>query len=194
LGQNSEIAFSGLAVATATAADLEGLYRHHVQRVSTWARRLGGPTIDVEDTVQEVFLIACRSYADFEPRAKITTWLFRITSNVVRHQWRRRHWRRLLSPEAEVPSPLEGPVERLAQAEAEARLYLALEYVRPRYREALILFELDEKSGEEIAELLGIKVASVWTRLHRGRKELLSALRRIEAREAHGQSRKESTR
>ena len=193
MGQNSEIALSGPAVATDAAADLDGLYRLHVQRVSTWARRLGGPNLDVEDAVQEVFLIACRSYADFEPRAKITTWLFRITRNVVRHQWRRRRWRRLLSLDVESPPPLDGPVERLSQAETERRLYQALESVRPLHREALILFELDERSGEEIAELLGIAVASVWTRLHRGRKELLSALRRIEAREAHGRSPKEST-
>jgi RNA polymerase sigma-70 factor, ECF subfamily len=177
-----------------TAPDLDSLYRHHVRRVSTWARRLGGPTLDVEDAVQEVFLIACRRYAEFEPGAKITTWLFRITSNVVRHQWRRRRFRHLVSPKAEAPPSVEGPVERLAQAEAESRLYLALESVRPLHREALILFELDEKSGEEIAELLGITVASVWTRLHRGRNELLSAVRRLEAREARSQSRKERRR
>src|SRR5262249_14147909 len=64
------------------------LYRAHAQTVARWASRLGGPAIDVEDVVQEVFLVVQRRLDGFRGDAHVKTWLYRITANVVR--WRRR--------------------------------------------------------------------------------------------------------
>src|SRR4051812_33481472 len=79
---------------------VEQVYRAHVQDVARWAARLGGPRTDVEDVVQEVFLTVQRAMTEFRGDAKVETWLYRITQNVVRHRRRKERWRRWLGGSA----------------------------------------------------------------------------------------------
>ena len=58
------------------AADVGELYRQHAETVARWVARLGGPLIDLEDAVHEVFVIAQRRRPSTEGAARITTWLF----------------------------------------------------------------------------------------------------------------------
>lgn len=167
---------------------LAELYRRHVQAVARWARRLGGPGIEVEDVVQEVFLVAHRKLAAFRGESSPATWLYRITENVTRHRRRKERWRRWLSGSAEetagpAPSAQGTPHEALEQRQRERALYQALEGMKEKYRRVLILFELEELSGEEIAELEGAKTATVWVWLHRARAELVRRLEAMEQRE-----------
>ena len=62
----------------------DSLYRTHVHLVGRWAARLGGPALDLEDTVHEVFTIACARLASFRGDSTVATWLFGITDKVVR--------------------------------------------------------------------------------------------------------------
>src|SRR5438067_5524112 len=80
---------------------LVGVYRAHAQDVARWAQRLGGPAVDVEDVTQEVFLAVHRKLAGFRGDSSLTTWLYRITENVVRHRRRKDRWRKRLSGSAE---------------------------------------------------------------------------------------------
>src|SRR4051795_4570758 len=72
--------------ADAFAPDVASLYRAHAAKVGRWAARLGGPSIEVEDIVQEVFLVAKRRLVSFRPDGggSITTWLFRATERIVK--------------------------------------------------------------------------------------------------------------
>src|SRR5262245_13697994 len=65
------------------------VYRLHADRVARWVARLGGPAVDVEDTVQEVFVKVHRLLAQFRGDAELTTWLYRITENVTRARRRK---------------------------------------------------------------------------------------------------------
>jgi RNA polymerase sigma-70 factor (ECF subfamily) len=169
--------------------DVEAVYRAHAQRVARWAARLAGPTLDVDDLVQEVFLIVQRELRTFRGDARLTTWLFRITENVVRHRRRKDRVRRwLMGSPAEVagrlPSPRPTPLESLEQRQATELVYRALDGLPEKYRTVLVLFELEELGGDEIAALLGLKLATVWVQLHRARARFLSRLEELEVAEA----------
>ena len=76
----------------AAALTFAQVYQDHVQDVARWASRLGGPQIEVEDVVQETFAIVQKQLPGYRPEARLTTWLFRITENAVRHQQRNARW------------------------------------------------------------------------------------------------------
>jgi len=164
---------------------LSDIYRTHVRDVGRWAERLAGPEFDLPDMVHEVFEIAQRRLPSYRGDSSMKTWLYGITEKVVRH-WRRkdrlRHW---LSGSAKdvakhVPEPGPSQLERLEQKERSARVYRVFDRLPERDREILILFELEELPGHEIAALLGIKVENVWLRLHRARERFLKAFQASE--------------
>src|SRR4051812_13864872 len=80
---------------TDTPLELGALYRAHHAQVVRWVSRLGGPRVDVDDLAHEVFLTARPLLPGFRPRTErsVSTWLYRITENLVRRQRRRDRWR-----------------------------------------------------------------------------------------------------
>jgi len=161
------------------------VYREHMQLVARWASRLGGPGLDVEDLVQEVFLRVHRLLPQFRGEAQLTTWLYSITQNVVRTRRRKERFRRRfgfagdpdrLHVVASGPTPLEA-AERRQSADL---IYRALDGIPEKYRTIFILFEIDGMSGEEIAELTGVKLATVWVQLTRARAQLLKRFEKLE--------------
>jgi RNA polymerase sigma-70 factor (ECF subfamily) len=160
--------------------------------VARWAGRLGGPSIDVEDVVQEVFLKAHRLLPEFRPgTGRVTTWLYRLTENEVRHQRRRERIRRWFGasarvPEAapEIPSPSPSAHQQLEQRQELARFYRVLDGMNERYRSALVLFELEGVSGEELAALTGAPSANAaFVLVHRARADFLKRLSKLRAEE-----------
>lgn len=170
--------------------EIGALYRAHAQTVARWVLRLYGPGVrDVEDLVQEVFLTAHRALPGFRGDAKITTWLFRITHNVVRHRRRRERlrafWHRSIDgdgPEAAASTP--SPSETLERRQAQQRVYQILDGMSEKYRTAFVLFELEGLPGEEIAAMLGTRPATLWVWLHRARAQFTAGLAKLEQAEA----------
>lgn len=166
---------------------LDELYGQHISQVKRWARRLAGPTADLEDLVHDIFLIALRKPFDGSRGARVDTWLFEITRNVVRGSRRKQRIRQWLFGSnqhelagAEVPTPL-GELEQRERCE---RLYRALDRLPEDYRTLLILYEIEQLPGDEVASLLGMSVRTMWVRLHRGRKRLQKVLERTLERES----------
>ncbi|MBK7862921.1 MAG: sigma-70 family RNA polymerase sigma factor [Archangiaceae bacterium] len=181
------------ALPTSVAAaplELEQVFRAHAGDVTRWAARLGGPSVDLEDTVQNVFMTVQRSLPAFDGRrAKLSTWLYRITENEVRHRRRRDAFRRWLRGSAEdaageLPAEEESADDALERHQRTVRFYRVLDRMRERPRTVLVLFELEELSGEEIAELLGLKVGAVWVALHRARADFLTQMNQLIAEES----------
>ena len=172
--------------AAVPAAELTDVYRSHVQRVSRWAWRLGGPREDLADVVQDVFTVAARRWPAFDGN-HLDTWLFRITENVVRGLRRKARWRGWLGLEGrateEVEHPDLGPADLLEQQQTHALVYRALEQVKEKHRSVVILFELEGLSGAEISRLTGTPVPTVWVWLHRGRKEFEARFSELSQRE-----------
>jgi RNA polymerase sigma-70 factor (ECF subfamily) len=171
--------------ASAEVPDLSEIYRTHVRDVGRWTERLAGPGFDLPDMVHEVFEIAQRRLPSFRGDSSVKTWLFGITEKVVRHRRRKDRLRHWLSGSAmnaalHLPEPEPSQHERLEQKERIACVYRVLDRLSERDREILILFELEELPGDQIAVLLGIKVGNVWLRMHRARERFLKAFRQSE--------------
>jgi RNA polymerase sigma-70 factor, ECF subfamily len=175
-----------MAETNAQPPGIDEIFAAHHRQVSVWVRRLGGPDIEVDDAVQEVFVIALRRLHRFKGKERMIVWLYRITENVVRLQRRssfRR--RRMLSDRmtahdqraAQVPSPEPLPPEQLAKTEALRLIYQVLDKMSERSRTMFVLFELERLSGQEIAEFQGARVATVRVWLHRARAEFRRYLR-----------------
>ncbi len=180
------VALSRMAKAD-VAREFDRLYRVWAQQVAAWARRLGGPALDVEDVVQEVFVVLHRRLPDLTDPDRLTSWMFQLTENMVRHQRRAQRWGALFgraSARAEAHGMDPTAPEQIEQRQAADRLYACLDKLSDRYRVPLILFEIDGLPCDRIAALLDLTVPAVWTRIHRGREQLLARLQKLEALEA----------
>jgi RNA polymerase sigma-70 factor (ECF subfamily) len=158
---------------------IDKLYELHLGQVKRWARQLAGPTADLEDLVHDVFLVALRKGFGFRGEGSVDTWLFRITHNEVRAKRRRARIRQLLlgrNQDTLVPAAPHTPQQELERRERHVRLYQALDRLPDCYRTTLILYEIDELSGEQVAALTATTVGTVWVRLHRGRERLVQLL------------------
>jgi RNA polymerase sigma-70 factor (ECF subfamily) len=165
--------------------DLETIYRQHADAVAVWAKRMGGPDLDIEDIVHEVFLVAQRRLHEWRGDAKVTTWLYEVTFRVVHDRRRRRRWLRWLPTgrggdrfgaghdSSQMAADQPGALELMERHEASAALYQILEGIGEKYRTVIILFELEGLSGEQIAALTGTSLANVWIRLYRGRRKAM---------------------
>jgi len=162
-------------------AEFDAFYLQHVQLVSRWVSRLAGPELEKEDLVQEVFMIAHRRRDTFRGAAKMSTWLFGITQNVVRHRRRKERVRSLLlgaATDLGRLTPLRPtPVEELERREATKTVYRLLDDLPDKYRDVFILFEIEGLSGAEIGALTGLNLTTLRVRLHRARARFLANLR-----------------
>lgn len=153
------------------------VYVEHFQHVSRWARALGGMEADLDDITQEVFLVVRRKLGSYVGPS-MQAWLYGITRKTVSDYRRRAFFRRLFtgvnrslesSPQIERTSGVD-PYARLEAQQAITQVLKKMSAVR---RTAFILFEIEGYSGEEIAELEQIPVATVYTRLHHARRDFL---------------------
>lgn len=157
------------------------VYAAHAPTVARWAARLGGPSADVEDITQEVFLVVNRRLSEFRGDSRMSTWLFGITAKVAANERRRRklrQWWFRLVPGAgdDAPAAGEGALEQLEKRERRAMFHRALDRLNERYRRALVLFELEEMSVDDVAAHMELKPGNVRVLLHRARAAFLESM------------------
>jgi RNA polymerase sigma-70 factor (ECF subfamily) len=153
-------------------ADFERFYSEHVDFVHRVVARLLGPHGDVDDTVQEVFLVALRKRTTFEGRAAPTTWLYGIAQRVIMAGRRRARVRRFFGLDPLEAQTAITPHQLFEHREESQRLYRLLDHISEKKRTVFILHEMEELPGEEIARIVGSPLKTVWTRLHHARREL----------------------
>jgi RNA polymerase sigma-70 factor, ECF subfamily len=159
------------------ALDFERVYTDHFQHVSRWARAFGGLEADLDDLTQEVFLVVRRKLDSYRGPS-LAAWLYGITRKTVSDYRRRAFLRRLFtgvnrSLEASPQAERKGSGDPLSRLEAQQTVRAVLAKMSAVRRAAFILFEIEGYSGEEIAELEQIPVATVYTRLHHARRDFM---------------------
>ena len=167
-------------LARGEAAALAEFVRRHQQRVYQIAYRLLRDHLEAEDAVQEVFLKVYENAHRFEPKAKVSAWLHRITANHCLNLLRRR--RPLLGSldqedGAGPPDPGGNPLEVLEERDLHRRLEELLEELPENQRRALILKRFAGLSYQEIGEALGLSPQAVDGLLKRARQFLRKALK-----------------
>ena len=162
------------------------LYDSHFPFVWRNLRRLGVPDSILEDAAQDVFLVVHRRLPDFDGQ-NVAGWLYQIARHRVR-DFRRLLWvRHLLIGGVPLSDSLSkgdaSPADSLETNEKRVLLERLLGKLNESERAAVVLFEIDGYSGEEIAEIQGVPVNTVWARIHKARKKLKASLAKHESRE-----------
>jgi RNA polymerase sigma-70 factor (ECF subfamily) len=156
----------------------EAIYDAHYHLVSRWIRALAGSIPDREDLVQEVFLVVYRRLPDFDG-GNLMGWLYRITVRQVRDHkrlfWIRRIFRRCVDVSPEMPSARPTPLMTLEAREQQERLERILSRLSDQLRAAVVLFEIEGYSAEEIADMQSVSVHTVRSRIQRARKKMTSS-------------------
>lgn len=173
------------ATAAGDAAAFEALVRRHQERVIGVCQRLLGGPEDARDTAQDVFLKVYRKAGSFRPRARVSTWIYRIAVNLCLNRLRRRKLVRFLplgggggtrdgddAPEREPLDPAPGPEAALEARRRWAATRRAIDALPESQRAVLVLARFEGLSYREIAEVLGLTVGAVESRLFRAMRNL----------------------
>jgi RNA polymerase sigma-70 factor (ECF subfamily) len=166
----------------APAPVFEQVYAEHFAFVWRSPARLGVPHSALDDACQNVFLVVHRRLSEFEGRASLRTWLFRITHKVAadaRRTQRRKGAVDELSDAVADSAP--DPAERAARGEALSVLERLLDQLEDDRRAVFVLAELEQLPLHEIADALGLNPNTAGSRLRLARRDFDAALARYHA-------------
>lgn len=169
------------------AVDVARLFQEHSPFLLRTVERLTGPGPHVEDIVQEAFLAAHVKRNQLAPDTRWRSWLYSVVLNLIQHH-RRSYARRTRLEDAvqqHIPTQHQpGPEELVEQSTNASRVREAMLSIPLEQRAVFALFEFEGLSGGEIANLVGIPVNTVWSRLRLARasfKQALLASRKVGA-------------
>lgn len=157
---------------------LEALILRYQPRVFRFGLKMCRNADDAGDIVQETLLALARKVGDFRGDASVSTWLFAIARNACIRRRRRSKFAPAREESLEqmpagvrdgLADPATGPERTAFSHEIEQQLALAIDSLEPGQREVLVLRDVEGLSAPEVAEVLGIQVDAVKSRLHRAR-------------------------
>lgn len=166
-------------VAAGQAEAFAALFQRRRATVYRFALHMTGDPAAADDVTQEVFLAVMRDASRYQPgRSGVTAWLCGIARNHARRRLEgdRRTVQLEDDDEGEWPAVVGDPLADLTRAEGVASLRAAILTLPLRYREVVVLCDLQELSYAGAADALGCAVGTVRSRLHRGRALLASKL------------------
>ncbi|HVY37585.1 MAG TPA: sigma-70 family RNA polymerase sigma factor [Polyangia bacterium] len=170
-----EAATPGARAERGRDAKFREIYERWFEDVVGWLYALGAPMSDTEDLAQEIFLVVRRKLNQFDG-GNLAGWLYRITQLTVRDHRRRAWFRNLVLRRQEVdltkmPHAASSPARSYEASETRAQFQTMVGRMSEKLRTTFVLFEVEGYSGEEIARIQDIPLGTVWTRLHKARKE-----------------------
>ena len=161
--------------------DVTALYREHATFVWASLSRLSVRDADLEDMLQEVFVVAHAKLPTFRGGANVRTWLFEICRRVASN-YRRKASHRLetqSSEPIEIESFETNPEQAFARREEQRRVEEILWSMDVEKRAIFVMFEVEHLQAEEIAEMLGVAPSTVRSRIAAARKEFGKEARRL---------------
>jgi len=182
------------------AGAFEQLYRRYSRRVYSLCLRMVKNDSEAEDLTQEAFLLLFRKIHTFRGEARFSTWLHRLTSNLVLMRYRKKRHPEVsldatLESGAEDSRPLTefgGPDLRLSGVIDHVNLTRAIEQLPDGYKEVFILHDVEGYEHAEIAEILGRTIGNSKSQLFKARLRLRELLQ--EALRSHAREERQSTR
>ncbi len=159
----------------------------HEGRVRAIAARILGAQAtrdDIDDLSQDIFVQAWRALPRFRADAKFSTWLHRLATNIAIKQWHKRKRGAWLSATPDLPEPVQaglrddapGP-STVAQTRAQGHaLRAAIDALPEKQRTVVLLHYFEDYACEEVAQMVGCSVGTVWSRLHYACRKLRGTL------------------
>lgn len=166
-------------VTTSGALDFDAVYTLNADYVWLTLRRLGVAEADIPDVAHDVFMTVHRKLGAYDPTRPVRPWLFGIALRLAANHRRSRRRRREV--DAEVPDAIDdgaSPAAHLAQRQAQALVFAALDELPDEQRAVFVLHELEGQAVPAIAEALGVPVPTVYSRLRLGRERFARAAAR----------------
>ncbi len=163
-----------------TVYRFDAVYDRYFDYVFRIVSRLAAGQIDVDDAVQDVFVVVHRRLPEFVGEDGLTTWLFQISHRVVRAQHRKQRVRQLFLTRfhrEHVPTVVPGQLKTIENAQVCAAVSKAICHLSWKKRVALLLHCVEGWSCEEIAHKLDLAVGTVHSRIHHARRDIEQALR-----------------
>lgn len=172
-----------LQIAAGQAQALVMLFRRRRREVHRFAAHMTGSPSTAEDVTQDVFLTVLREAASYDGRrGTVIAWLMGITRNLVRRRLARDRWLRPLDEAHErddgEPAVRFDPMDELERAARIDTVRRAVMALPVRYREVVLLCDLEELNYADAAAALNCAVGTVRSRLHRGRALLAAKLKK----------------
>jgi RNA polymerase sigma-70 factor, ECF subfamily len=147
------------------------LWEHAAVRLRPFvARRVAAG--DVDDVLQDVFVRMQRGLASLRDEERFTGWLFRVAASAVADHGRARARHPVAASEPELPAPEIDPDDREASRGLASCVSLFVARLPSPYREAVTLVELEGRTSREAAEMVGISISGMKSRVQRGRAQL----------------------
>jgi RNA polymerase sigma-70 factor, ECF subfamily len=165
---------------------LDVLLDRHQRRVYRFGLKMCRDPEDAKDILQDTLLAAVRTMKDFRGAASVSTWLYTIARSFCLKKRRRSKFapeqeesieaREPGSEARQIADPARGPDDELAGRQIEAALEQAIGGLEPMYREVLVLRDVEGLTAPEVAEVMGLSVEAVKSRLHRARLAVREAV------------------
>lgn len=161
---------------------LRKVFEQHAPFVCRNLRRLGVAEADLDDMLQEVFLVVHQRLPAYEEQGRLRSWLYSICTRVALAQ-RRKVLRRREHLTDQVPEELIVPSQEQRVRDAQALSFgqHLLELLPKEQREVFVLYEVEEMSMSEVAAALGCPLQTAYSRLHRARSRVLAEVERARA-------------
>ncbi|HYO60322.1 MAG TPA: sigma-70 family RNA polymerase sigma factor [Actinomycetota bacterium] len=150
------------------------LVKRHEDRVFAIAMRITGDRADALDATQDTFVSVFRQSGSFRAEAAFTTWLYRVAVNACRDLLRKR--KRLPEPTEELPEQARPGIGTEDVVGLRLDLTRALAQLPEDYRDAVLMHDLGAIPYDEIAEITGVALGTVKSRISRGRRRLAELL------------------
>lgn len=176
-------------------AFLEHAMTTYGRQTYNYAYRLTGNEADARDLTQEAFLRVFRAWRSFQPGTSFISWIYRIVTNLHRDELRKRKGVFLQElPDDNVPYELpreareHDPIAAFHERQLSSVVSNALGQLTPDQRAVVLLADVEERSYQEIADIMACSIGTVRSRLHRARlqlRKLIPRLREQEAREGN---------
>lgn len=182
-GEDSDAALAARAANSDIRAFGELVSRHQ-RSVYAVVSRMVDDRDDVDDIVQEVFVLAYRAIRSFRGHSAFSTWIYRIAVNTTIKHMKKIKLRRAASindPESGIGDTLRspddiGPEEAAQRSERNRALRAAISTLPEKHRAVVVLHYFNDCSCEEIARIMQCSVGTVWSRLHYACKKLKAQL------------------
>ena len=166
------------------ARSFETLYDLHKRRVYSLCLRMTGNVAEAEDLTQEAFLQLYRKVATFRGESAFSTWLHRLSVNVVLMHLRKKGLPEVSLEQTLDPEPDEGPKREFGTADLALKgaidrvnLERAIADLSPGYRTIFVLHDVEGYEHNEIAEMMGCSIGNSKSQLHKARLKLREILR-----------------
>jgi RNA polymerase sigma-70 factor (ECF subfamily) len=173
------------------AVAFEALYAMHKRRVYSLCLRMVSNTAEAEDLAQEAFLQLFRKIATFRGESAFSTWLHRLSVNVVLMHLRKKGLNEVSLDELMEPQQEDGPKKDvgakdnvLAGSIDRVNLERCIESLPPGYRIIFVLHDIEGYEHNEIAEMMGCSIGNSKSQLHKARMKLRDLLKTSKAEKA----------